>query len=647
MKVVFYAILMGACIFSKVLAGGGCLSCSVNATCSERLCPVAVGPFSEGQSFSQDLSFRLSPGIDTNVFNFQITAPVIGVSLMDVSGLPEGVSWSCSSLNCRYYPTFANPDSRYGCISICGNPCGASDTLAVAVVFRYTFDPPAFVLGLPDTVNLFDTLRFSFMLSSATPRLTIISNSDFLCPAGAGSSLTLAAPTGFSTYSWSTGDASNSITVLSAGTYSITATNATGCSQEDSKEIAILNASVSSALSVCSHTIVQLQADGGDNFLWSPAAYLSSASEQNPVVSGIENSTHYSVTVSNGNCSDTAGITISIDNSTCAGICGRCVPVSASCADTTAPFLCNSLPDIQGGVPYDETLTFSVPPLVEFNSILPFRIPIEVPGIPTHVKVKSVVINGIDNLPLGLHWECDQAGTGCTYYPALHPSITQYGCLRICGTTCGNGYPETFALGLNTTIEIELPQYLINYINGVTPFNGTVPVTLSFSARLQFAVDLEIMPNPAVLVPGGTLTLTATSTGFSDHVWSTGAAGASITVDTAGSYTVQANDGSCSQTATVQVVYGTGIHDQSSESPLMVYPSPGSGSIQLSFHLETPDEITVSIFTPQGQRVFSEIIKGASGSNTFSLSLASLPKGIYMVKAASPEGARYGRIVIF
>jgi hypothetical protein len=55
-----------------------------------------------------------------------------------------------------------------------------------------------------------------------------------------GDSITISAGTGFATYSWSTGETTNSIVVDSMGIYSVTVSNSNGCTAEDSVLVTIV-----------------------------------------------------------------------------------------------------------------------------------------------------------------------------------------------------------------------------------------------------------------------------------------------------------------------------------------------------------------------------------------------------------------------
>jgi ribulose 1,5-bisphosphate carboxylase large subunit-like protein len=135
-----------------------------------------------------------------------------------------------------------------------------------------------------------------------TPNIT--GNSSF-CP---GASTTLNAGSGYSSYLWNNGATSQTITVSTANTYTVTVSNAAGCSGSASVIISqsqVPTANAGSNSPVCSGGNLNLSSSGGNQYSWSgPNSY--SSTQQNPDVtnpiSGL-----YTVTVTNA-----AGCTASV-----------------------------------------------------------------------------------------------------------------------------------------------------------------------------------------------------------------------------------------------------------------------------------------------------------------------------------------------
>ncbi|OYU97522.1 MAG: hypothetical protein CFE21_04305 [Bacteroidetes bacterium B1(2017)] len=84
------------------------------------------------------------------------------------------------------------------------------------------------------------TLLLSLFIFKAFSQCTVSAGASpqFLCN---GSSITLQATSGFSSYLWSTGASGSSITVSTPGTYTVKATSATNCIAYGSVEVRTYN----------------------------------------------------------------------------------------------------------------------------------------------------------------------------------------------------------------------------------------------------------------------------------------------------------------------------------------------------------------------------------------------------------------------
>lgn len=133
----------------------------------------------------------------------------------------------------------------------------------------------------------------------------------------AGSSLTIDAGSGYASYSWNNGDQTQTTTVNSAGTYSVTITNNDGCAASDSIVVTV-NAlpvvNLGNDTTVCNNQNITLDAGAGfASYTWTP-----SGNTQTITVTGANTVTTYTVTVTDNNgCSNTDAIVVTY--SSCAG----------------------------------------------------------------------------------------------------------------------------------------------------------------------------------------------------------------------------------------------------------------------------------------------------------------------------------------
>ncbi|MBI4929396.1 MAG: gliding motility-associated C-terminal domain-containing protein [Bacteroidetes bacterium] len=141
---------------------------------------------------------------------------------------------------------------------------------------------------------------------NALPTPTI-SPSTTIC---SGDAVTLTV-TGGNSYSWSNGSSASSIVVspTSTSSYSVTVTNASGCTKTATTFVTVNN-SVSALITgnnlLCSGDSTALIASGGNSFLWSTGATTSS------IIVSPANNTGYAVLVSSGSCSDTASVLVTV-----------------------------------------------------------------------------------------------------------------------------------------------------------------------------------------------------------------------------------------------------------------------------------------------------------------------------------------------
>lgn len=106
------------------------------------------------------------------------------------------------------------------------------------------------------------------------------------------------------------------VSINSAGTYTVTVLNASGCSSTSQTNVQVLpvviaNTNMTTA-TICENESINLEAIGGSSYSWLPVdGSLSNPNIAKPVASPKQTTT-YQVTVSNGTCSTTKEITITV-----------------------------------------------------------------------------------------------------------------------------------------------------------------------------------------------------------------------------------------------------------------------------------------------------------------------------------------------
>ncbi|PSJ73243.1 T9SS C-terminal target domain-containing protein [Sphingobacteriales bacterium UPWRP_1] len=194
---------------------------------------------------------------------------------------------------------------------------------------------------------------------NASP-IVSVGGSSTLC---AGANITLTATAGFTSYSWtgpngfSGNTASVSITGAStaaSGIYTVTVTNAAGCTGSAIRNVTVNPVPVATAGSnspVCTGSSINLTASGGTSYSWSgPGGYVSAL--QNPVRTSatLAMGGTYTVTVSSGGCTATASTLVTVTS--CGGTGLVVLTYSITKNSSTTMFGNGSITlNVSGGVP--------------------------------------------------------------------------------------------------------------------------------------------------------------------------------------------------------------------------------------------------------------------------------------------------------
>lgn len=133
----------------------------------------------------------------------------------------------------------------------------------------------------------------------------------------AGTTVTLDAGAGFSSYAWSSGQTTRTIQVTEVGTYSVTVTDAKGCSGSDAIELTrnpdpVVTIQASPAAAVCAGTTVTLDAgEGYSGYAWSTGAATRT-------IQVVEGGTYQVTATDASGCTGTAEIAVTIHSATTA-----------------------------------------------------------------------------------------------------------------------------------------------------------------------------------------------------------------------------------------------------------------------------------------------------------------------------------------
>ncbi|MCB9347563.1 MAG: hypothetical protein H6573_08600 [Lewinellaceae bacterium] len=181
----------------------------------------------------------------------------------------------------------------------------------------------------------------------------IITGDDLICKEG--ESAELCVPAGYAEYLWSTGETTNCITANAIGTYSVTLTDANGCSSSCSKDISINPEPICTITGglICDGQPIELCVPAGTS------SYVWSTGETTNCIT-VSAAGAYSVTVTYANgCFNTCSTEVTVD----------ITPPEITCpADVTIDCEESTLPLDTGTATATDNCTLS--PVIDFNDII-------------------------------------------------------------------------------------------------------------------------------------------------------------------------------------------------------------------------------------------------------------------------------------
>ena len=425
-------------------------------------------------------------------------------------------------------------------------------------------------------------------MSSPTP-LTISGSNGMLC---SGQTATICSPAGFTSYSWSNGSTAQCIDVSAAGTYSVVATNAVGCTSTGNMVISIVppvTLSISGTATICQGQSTSLcAASGFDTYLWSNGATTSCIS--------VNAAGTYSVVATKGvnACTYTASRTVTVNpvpNCSISGSSTICPGGSAQlCAITgmTSYQWSNGATSecitITTGGTYtvtvtnangctsscSKTVTVAMPPPCTISGNSSFC-----PGTSTQICASPGMASYLWST--GETTQCI-AVTAAGTYSVTGTNFT--GCSSTCSktltlsnaTNCAITGNTSFCAGGSTELCAPAGMYAYLWSTGATTQciavnnPGIYSVILTTASACNSSCSKTVTLNnatacsitgPSTICPGSSSQLCA-SPGATSYLWSTGATTQCINVTSGGNYTVTTtNSSGCTSTCSKSMTIGS------------------------------------------------------------------------------------------
>jgi len=330
-----------------------------------------------------------------------------------------------------------------------------------------------------------------------TPVITGPINS---CP---GFNVQLSAGT-YTNYLWSTGVNSSTLNTTTSGTFTVTVTDANGCTGQDSHAVNIYNAptpSITGTLQICAGNSSNLNSSGSySQYLWSNGNNTSSIN--------VNTSGTYTLTVTDiNNCTASASVNFTVNPLPIASITGSAV-------------ICNGT-----------TTTYTANPA----------------GI-NYLWNTGATGNSINVSNAGTYTVIVTDNNGCSNQASQQLAVTNNPTPVITGATSA-------CQGQNITLDAgSYSGYL--WSNGATAQtinvnnSGTYSVTVSINGGCTGSASQQITINPlptpsingTLAICAGLSTQLSSNGNYSSYQWSTGASGNSITAATPGNYALTVTD---------------------------------------------------------------------------------------------------------
>ncbi|MEO8148244.1 MAG: T9SS type A sorting domain-containing protein, partial [Bacteroidia bacterium] len=508
-----------------------------------------------------------------------------------------------------------------------------------------------------------------------------------------GSTTQLCGPTGMSAYLWSTGATTQCI-AAGGGDYTVTATNADGCTSSCSitTHLRLLPVCAITGNNFCNGSSSQLcAATAPIGYVYS---YAWSAGATTQCITVLTGGT-YTVNITNQyGCTSSCSKTVTayaLPTCSITGSSSICQGNSTQlCAPTNSSYLWNTGATTQC-ITVTTNGTYRVTVTNANGCTSSCSKVITVKALPNcSITGNSSVCEGSSAqwcAPGGLAaylWsegkttKCISVNTAGTYTITV---TNTNGCTSSCSKALTvNPLPATFAITGKSAIcqgssaQLCAPAGYSSYIwstakttqcvteNSAATY--TVTVTNSNGCTRKQSKKLTVNPLPSCAITGNTVIKSGTTTNLcvaivagNTYHWNTGATSNCITVSTAGNYTVTVTNNkgctsSCSVHVTVEIAR-EGIDDGSANVAgnieAKAFPNPFHSSTTIEFKNNNNDaHITVEIFNITGEKI-AVLFDGdmsAGEVREVKFDAANLGDGVYFYRITSGEAVLNGRVVL-
>jgi hypothetical protein len=428
-----------------------------------------------------------------------------------------------------------------------------------------------------------------------------------------GSSVTLDAGAGFSTYAWSTGGSAQTESVMSSDTVSVTIVDANGCPASDTIVVTLSPGPVVNLgpdTAQCGGSVMLDAGNPGYLYFWS-----NNTSSQTTTVSST--GTYIVQVVTQAGCFDSDTIDVTINNQPVVnlgpdtGICASSIMLDAGNPGSTYAWSTSATSQVitVGSGTYSVTVTD--------------------PSGCTDSDTINIATNAVPAVSAGP----DQAI--CAAQPA---TLTAIGATFYAWSTGAQTASITVTPSVTTT------YYVTGFdVNGCSA-SDVVMVSIVPGSSAQFTAN----------VSGATVNVTNTSTNAVTYTWDFGD-GSPINTTASPSHTYSANGtytiiltvtGPCGTDTYTQVVTisQVGLQDQDLANTLSLYPNPNDGQFTLTFEFEKAKDVTIEVLDVTGRVVYTDKQTGITSYNK-QIGLTT-DSGVYEIRIITNDGVVTKKMII-
>lgn len=445
-----------------------------------------------------------------------------------------------------------------------------------------------------------------------------------------GSEVVLTA-TGGDTFLWSTGETTASIIVNpnETTTYNVKTSNL-GCDiiSEDNVVVTVLplpNLNAGNDVDICRGSEIILTATGADNFQWSTGETTAS------ITVSPDETTIYTVTSDNGNCSITDEVIVNVSNdipqvtaSNDVEICqGESVTLSAEGIGTftwSNDKIGNTIT-----VSPSQTTTYTVKATNPCGIDAEDTVTVTVSNLPKVNAGSDVTITNGEGTILtatgdgNFVWSTGQTGASITVNPQI---TTTYTVIATSDTGCTNED------SVKVTVQTDSSDTgNSNQGNNANDDNSDNQVTI-----VDAGPDVQICKDASIVL---------TATGGQYYVWSTGETTQSITVspDQTTTYSVLISDGNNVDSDYVTVTVDEDCSELSNryiEQEMKIYPNPATNILNIELK-GFNDNLTITLYNLNGNIIYSEGVNNLSLEKPFKrqINLSKFGRGIYFIRLST------------